>query len=198
MLFHRWQTTMRFAFSPRCTLKNAVKFAAIFALFFSVSTGIAKADGSGDISYTLTGPASDPIVVTFELPTNPTIGPFDFTPGSGFMLNAIDLTINGVAVTNDPLMFYTVGAYGGLADLDNTFNLENPLSAPDQKLFYGPVWAPTMIHFTGSLDFLGYYSGFDGYTLSEGPVGTPEPTTWMLLGTGLVFLLLFRRTRTAQ
>ncbi len=182
----------------RCTLKKALKLAAALALFFSVSTGIAKADGSGLISYTLTGPAADPIVVTFELPTHPWIDPFDFTPDVGFMLNAVDLTINGVAVTNDPLMFYTVGAYGGLSDADNTFNVENPLSAPYQKLFNGPVWNPTMITFSGGLDFVGYYTGYDGYILSEGPVGTPEPTSWMLLGTGLAFLLLIRRTRTAQ
>lgn len=179
-------------------MKNALKLAAVFALFFSVSAGIAKADGSGLISYTLTGPASDPIVVTFELPKQPSIDPFDFTLGAGFMLNAIDLTVNGVAVTNDPLMFYTLDMSGGLSDVDNYFNLENPLSAPNQKLFYGPVWDPTMISFTGSLDFLGYYSGFDGYTLSEGPVGTPEPASWMMLATGLAFLLLIRRARTAQ
>ncbi len=179
-------------------MKNVLKLAAVLALFFSVSANIAKADGGSLISYTLTGPASDPVVATFELPTNPTIDPFDYTIGSGFMLNAINLTINGVAMPNDPLMFYTVGALGGLSDADNYFNLENPVSAPYQKLFTGPVWAPTMINFPGSLDFYGYYSGFDGYTLTAGPVGTPEPTSWMLLGTGLLFLLVIRRTRTAQ
>ncbi len=179
-------------------MKKILSMAAILAIFCCVSAGAAKADGgSGDLLYTLTGPASNPISVTFELPYTPTIGgPDNYSMGFGFQVDPIDLTVNGVAVPNDCLFFYSLTAFGGFTDNNDLFNLMNP-DGTFTQLYTGWESNPTMLALSGPVTLNDFESQSGDYTLTVTPVAAPEPASFMLLACGIVAIGLTRKLRTA-
>jgi hypothetical protein len=179
-------------------VKKILSITAILGLFCCLSAGAAKADGGGgDLLYTLTGPASDPISVTFELPFTPTIGgPDNYDLGFGFQVDPINLTINGVADPNDCLFFYSVAQYGGFEDNNLAFNLMNPAGV-FTSLYSGLESNPTMLALNGPVTLNDFETQSGDYTLTVTPVAAPEPASFMLLACGIVAIGLTRKMRTA-
>ncbi|MGA8038277.1 MAG: PEP-CTERM sorting domain-containing protein [Candidatus Acidiferrales bacterium] len=178
-------------------MKKTLSVLAILTLSFCFAATNAKADGggSGDVLYTITGPSSNPITVTFELPVNPTIGgPDNYDMGFGFQVEPIDLTVNGVAEPNDCLFFYNVNWDGGFEDNDGLFSLMNPAGVLT-ALYSGSESDPTMLILPGPITLNDFESESGDYTLTVSTV--PEPTSLMLLATGILALCLARKFRTA-
>ena len=167
-------------------------------LCFSARTAKADGGGDGDLLYTLTGgPTSDPITVTFELPQNPNIGgPDNYDMGLGFQIDPIDLTIDGTPVDNDCLYFYSLLGGGGLQDNNSTFNLMNP-DGSNTMLYSGPESNPTMLFMNGPVTLTDYDTGTEAYTLTVSSVTAPEPTSLLLLASGIIALCVMWKFRTA-
>jgi hypothetical protein len=166
---------------------------AAFVFLFCISVGTAKADGNQELNYVLTGPASDPICVTFILPVNPTIAPGNVDPdGTFFMVAPIDMTVNGISNPGDMLAIYNLSGQGWLADEDGFFSLMNP---PDVNnvLFSGDLATPTMSVIPSAIPLEDFFSQLPGYTLTATPVLAPEPGSLLLVAAGLLPLFLMRR-----
>lgn len=168
---------------------------------FCFSAVSAKADGGGsgpDLYYTLTGgPADAPVVVTFALPVNPTIGgPDDYDMGIGFQVEPIDLTVNGTPVDNDCIYFYTLFAGGAFQDFNGTVDLMNIVGS-NVMLYSGDESDPTMLLLPGPIALTDYDTGTEAYTLTVSNVPCPEPGSLMLLASGIVALGLMVKVRTA-
>jgi hypothetical protein len=182
-------------------VKKIFSVFAVAAIFFCVSAARVKADGGSsgpDLYYTLTGgPADAPVVMTFALPVNPTIGgPDNYDPGIGFQIEPIDLTINGTPTDNDCLYFYTLFAGGAFQDFNGNVNLMNTPGST-VLLYSGDEWDPTMLLLSGPLALTDYDTGTLSYTLTNSTVPAPEPATLMLLASGIIGLGLALKFRTA-
>ena len=166
-------------------------------LCFSAATAKADGGGNGDLLYTITGPSSNPITVTFELPQNPTIGgPDNYDMGFGFQVDPINLMVNNTPIDNDCLFFYNVSWGGGLEDNDGLFSLINP-DGSNASLYGGNESVPSMTMPLGPISLDDFDSGTPGYTLTVAQVTAPEPTSLLLLVSGIVGLCLMRKFRTA-
>jgi|SRR5271156_5825346 len=168
-------------------LQDRVLFAlSLFLLFALLGAGVAKADGSSMLLFTLTGPVD----ATFELSNNPFVDPGNVDPGFGFLVNPVDLTINGLA-SDDILAFYASSGGGGLAAFDASWDPD--FSLYGDKLYKGPEWNPKFGP-SGDPISLTDENGV-GYTLTVTTVATPEPSSLLLLAVGLLPLaLLLRRS----
>jgi hypothetical protein len=166
-------------------MKCRISAALAFALFLLLSAGTVRADGTGLLAYTLTGPVD----ATFELPDTFTVPVGNYVLGEDFYVTPIDLTIDGSSVSGDVLIFYSTGMDGALADTDDNFNLTGP------QLYSGPENAPTMSDIPGNIALFKYPSGPGGYTLTVTAVSAPEPASIFLAGTGLLLLFLKRRLK---
>lgn len=109
----------------------------------------------------------------------------------GFIVENVDVTINGVKTTGD-IGFVRELSAGGLIILGTQFNIAGP------QLFSGPFDAPTLL--TGNYELTGFLNSELVYSLSVSEVAAPavpEPSTWfmMIMGFGLVaFALRGRRS----
>ncbi len=164
-------------------MKYRVPAALAFAFFLLLSVGTAKADGTSLLAYNLTGPVD----ATFELPVNFTVASGDYGLGEGFFVTPIDLAIDGSPVSGDFLIFCSSSMGGAFEDWDGLVNLTGP------QLYTGPENDPTMSGIPGNISLSDFNTGAGGYTLTVTPVSTPEPTSILLLGTGLLSLFLKRR-----
>ncbi|MGA7914757.1 MAG: PEP-CTERM sorting domain-containing protein [Candidatus Acidiferrales bacterium] len=164
-------------------MRHLFSIAASLALFLIFSGGTARAD-STPVTYSLTGPVD----ATFEIPLNPTIT--TFVLGEGFYVTPIDFMINGApAPSGDFLIFYNTAVDGGFADWDQFFSLTGP------QLYAGPENAPTMLsNIPGSIPLTDFFTGAS-YTAT---VSAPEPTTLLLLSSGLIVLAWKQRRRAAR
>jgi hypothetical protein len=166
-------------------MKYKISVALAFAFFLLLSVGTVRADGTGLLAYTLTGPVD----ATFELPVTFTVPIGNYDLGAGFYVTPIDLMIDGSSVSGDVLIFYSSSMDGALQDTDGNFNLTGP------QLYSGPENDPTMSDISGDIALFKYPAGPGGYTLTVTPMSTPEPTPIFLLGTGLLSLFLMRRLK---
>jgi hypothetical protein len=167
------------------SMKCRISAALAFAFFLLLSVGTVRADGTGLLAYTLTGPVD----ATFELPVTFTVPTGNYDLGAGFYVTPIDLMIDGSSASGDVLIFYSSFMDGAFADTDGNFNLTGP------QLYSGPENAPTMSDISGNIALFKYPTGPGGYTLTMTPVTTPEPTSIVLVGTGLLSLFLKRRLK---
>jgi hypothetical protein len=166
-------------------MKYRILAALAFAFFLLLSVGTVRADGSGLVAYTLTGPVD----ATFELPINFTVASGNYGLGEGFFVTPLNLTIDGSPISGDILIFCSSVMEGAFEDWDGFFNLTGP------QLYTGPENSPWMIDFPDDPPLFDYNTGAGGYTLTVTPVATPEPTAIILMGTGLLSLFLKRRLK---
>jgi len=166
-------------------MKYRIAAALAFAFFLLLSVGTVRADGSGLLAYTVTGPVD----ATFELPVNFTVASGNYGLGEGFFVTPLYLTIDGSPVSGDILIFCSSIMGGAFVDWDGLVNLTGP------QLYNGPENDPTMFGIPGDIPLFDYNTGAGGYTLTTNSVLTPEPTSIFLLGTGLLSLFLKRRLK---
>jgi hypothetical protein len=170
-------------------MKRAIQLALV-AAFLTLVAGNVKADPIL-LSYTLTGPDT----ASFELPEFPVVA--DSLSQFGFTVDPINLVVNGTPTT-EQLFFYSAtpfflgvpipGPAGGLA------GVIFPSLSGDQ-LYTGDESAPQML--AGIFSLTDFNTQTESYTLTVTPVSTPESSTLVLFGTGLIALAFMRKRRMA-
>jgi hypothetical protein len=173
-------------------MTRVLRSAAAIAVFAFISVSVVKADGSHDLYYSLTGPGG--ATASFELPINPTIDPGNVDPGFGFQVTPIDLMVDGSSDPSGYVMFYDITQGGGLAiDQGDVFDLINPEGSNISLFTSGTEAAPTMLNVSGDIPLQDYMSGDGGYNLTIKSTKTPEPTSLLLIGAGMVALIFAKR-----
>jgi hypothetical protein len=173
-------------------MKRVLRSAAVIAVLSFISVSVAKADGSPELYYSLTGPGG--ATASFYLPVNPTIAPENADGVYGFQVTPIDLMVDGSSDPGGYVMFYDITQFGGITiDQGDVFDLINPDGSNISLFTSGTEAAPTMLDVAGNIPLQDFMSGDGGYTLTVTSAKTPEPTSLLLIGAGMVALLLVKR-----
>jgi hypothetical protein len=146
---------------------------AVFALFSATQ---AQADTMDNFTYQDGGNT-----FTWQLPSSPTVLPTDFLPGLAFSIQDVTYSENDIPQNPAILSFFSQPGGGGFFLFD-TF--QGILSSGSQT-YSGTEDAPTFLEGTYSLP--DFFSGDGTATLTIKSV--PEPSSLMLLGTGMLGLL---------
>lgn len=156
-------------------MKSILKGGALLATFIFLSALPAHADSGATYNFELSGPVS----ATWTMSENPS--PFFVEEGTAFAVDVPDLSMDGGPVIDDTICFFNLSDGGGLNSV---------VALPD---FYGPqVYSgdesnPTFM--TGMYTLTMY----DGQTETLSITEAPEPTTMLLLFSGLAALGLKRK-----
>jgi hypothetical protein len=156
-------------------MKNVLKCGALLATFVFLAVLPAHADSGDTYTFTLTGAVS----ASWTMSENPT--PAYFESGTVFVVDSTDLVVDGVAVS-DALCFFNSSDMGGL----NSFVVLPDFIGP--QIYSGDESNPTFL--TGMFYFTDWETG-QAETLCI--TQTPEPTTILLLFSGLAVLGLKRK-----
>ncbi|HEX4156059.1 MAG TPA: PEP-CTERM sorting domain-containing protein [Acidobacteriaceae bacterium] len=178
-------------------MKKLVFAAAVVVLFFGMETMSARAD---TLLYTFTPTSGGSDWFSFETSSNPLI----LTYTSTYFLALVAGQIDGQEAGHNLATFFTSAAGGGLdfsgiwgcepnPHFDCTYDFDKSVEA-GPALFTGPISSPTLL--TGSFEEIFHISVSitdDAQpaddTVEEGILTvkvTPEPSTLVLLGTGLL------------
>jgi len=156
-------------------MNRILKLGALLAIFTIFSAVPARALSSPTLDYTLSG---GPITAFWSVSQDPT--PFYVEDGTAFAAYSTDLVV-GTGPVSDIICFFNlsdVGAFNTVTYLPDFYGAQ---------LYSGPEDSPTML--TG----LFYLTDATGDCCTLNVSQAPEPTTWLLLASGLAALALKRK-----
>jgi len=167
-------------------MKLLSRVSLLFAAVLFIGACSAKADTM--LFFTITGPKT----FIFELPTQPTINPYNGDSDVGFLINPINLMIDGNP-SNDFMAFYLGGGENGGALAIFNSTVDDVIALTGIQLFSGSVCNPVFAA-QGPVVLPDFDTG-DSYTLtiSKNPPSVPEPSTMLLLAAGLLPLGLLAK-----
>ena len=150
---------------------------ALSVLVIGTTTLIAKAD---TLNFALFGEGN---VYTFSLPSNPV--PAAAAPSAYFILNNIAVSINEQPEITAELTFFSSANSGGL-DIFPVSSISPIVSLDGSQLYTGLETAPVFAPGTFSLGNPETEKPYSLFIVEAVPPAVPEPSTLLLLGTGLV------------
>jgi hypothetical protein len=162
---------------------------AVFALFSATQ---AQADTIDSFTYQAGGNT-----FKWQLPSSPTILASNVIPGFSFTIPDVAFSENGILQNPAAVEFFSVLNLGGGFDFkvlvfDPVTQSFFPLiSAVGPSIYSGPESAPTFLTGTFSMTDFGNVNGVG----IPSTLTVPEPSSLMLLGTGMLALLGFARKK---
>jgi hypothetical protein len=159
-------------------MKKLIGLCVLAILFSVASAPMAKADGIDSFKYQSNGNT-----FVWQLPSSPTSGSANVSPGLSFTLNNISVSENGAAPVLATFDFFTFIDGGGF---DLKFGKSTPIDAFGLAIFSGSVNSPTFL--TGKFLLLDFGTGANGSLGKLAVTSMPEPSSVGLLAIG--FLLL--------
>jgi hypothetical protein len=162
----------------------------LIAVMGLVSASRARADGVDTFTYTFDGNT-----FVWQLPSSPTIGAGDFMLGVFFAILDVPYSENGVAQTPSEFDFFPFPPVdeGGFQII--TPSLTSPANTFGAQLYSGMENAPTFIPGTYQLNNDSPTGPIGTLAISTSSVSVPEPSSLILLGSGLLSLLGFARKK---
>ena len=160
----------------------------LIAVMGLVSASRAQADGVDTFTYTFDGNT-----FVWQLPSS--IEPAMAFPGSSFVILDVPYSENGMAQTPSEFDFFNASIPDGGGFAIITPSLMNPANTSGAQLYMGMEDAPMFIPGTYQLNN-GSATGPTGtLVISFSSVSAPEPSSLILLGSGLLSLLGFARKK---
>jgi hypothetical protein len=129
----------------------------------------------------------------WQLPSSPTIGAGNFVPGGSFAILDVPYSENGVDQTPSEFDFFSSSMAQGGGFQIITPSLTSPANTFGAQRYSGMESAPTFVPGTYDLNN-GSTTGPLG-TLVISSVTAPEPSSLILMGSGLLSLLGFARKK---
>ncbi len=160
----------------------------LIAVLGLVSASRAQADGFDSFTYTFDGNT-----FIWQLPSSPTIGAGNFVPNGSFDIFDVPYSENGVDQTPSEFDFFSSSMAEGGGFQIITPSLTSPANTFGAQLYSGMESAPTFVPGTYDLNN-GSTTGPLG-TLVISSVTAPEPSSLLLVGSGLLSLLGFARKK---
>lgn len=162
----------------------------LIAVMGLVSASRAQADGVDTFTYTFDGNT-----FVWQLPSSPTIGAMDFILGTSFAILDVPYSENGVAQTPSEFDFFNASIPDGGGFVIVTPSLTSPANTFGAQLYSGMEDAPTFIPGTYQLNNGTSTGPIGTLVISFSSVSAPEPSSLILLGSGLLSLLGFARKK---
>lgn len=157
-------------------MNRTFKLGVLLAIVTIFAALPAKADSGATRDYT---PSGGPIRASWSMSQDPT--PFYVERGTAFAVNSTDLVVDGLPV-DDIICFVNLRDWGGV---NSVTYLPDLVGA---QLYTGPEYSPTLL---AGLFYLTHEQTGGRHTRSV--TKAPEPTTWLLLASGLAALALKRK-----
>ncbi len=150
----------------------------VLAVFTLILATPAKADSIDNFTYQAGGNT-----FIWQLPSSPTVSPDSFLPGLLFGFTDVAYSENDIPQSPTVLSLYSLGFGGGLSLGD----LGAIIAASDFQIYAGSEDAPTFL--TGTFGLTDYTSDANGLPATLTITTVPEPSSLMLIGTGMLALL---------